>query len=377
MSAPQSQRLLHWLRAEALPFWGKTGWDAKNGGFHERFFFDKTPDTLAIRRTRVQWRQIYVLAHAYTLGWVDDLKPALKGLEYLIENAWSPDGAPGFVQALTPMGEVADATRDAYDHAFAILALTWLAHASRDAQVEALLTRVLAFCDADLTDAEGFLLEAIPPALPRRQNPHMHMLEAMLALIETLDYPGARTRAARFRAMLETRFIDPETGFLLEFFSKDWQPIPAQGAKSIEPGHMAEWCWLIRKYERLCGAEPSSVPTAFFSAARRFAEPQFGFLPDEADTRFTLRKGSRRLWPQTEWIKAELARFGSGEAGAGQAAEAAIKAMLETYLSGPYPGGWYDIYDASGKVAIDTVPTSTLYHIFVCATEAHRLHSAG
>ncbi|WP_166443672.1 AGE family epimerase/isomerase [Rhabdaerophilum calidifontis] len=368
-----ARRFVSWLRNEALPFWSDRGWDARRGGFHERMFFDGKADDLVMRRTRVQWRQIYVYAHAHELGWTAGLKIALKGLEHMIARAWAPDGAPGFVHVLNPDGSVSAGKRDAYDHAFAILALSWLSRASGDAQVRALLDRVMDFCEEALTDANGFLIEALPPELPRRQNPHMHMLEAMMAALETVNHPDAAARATRYRRMLERSFLDRETGLLVEFFDDDWNVITEEGAAVVEPGHMAEWVWLIRKYEKLLGQKASPLGTHLLGAALRAAEPQTGFLIDEIDTAQQVRRASRRLWPQTELIKAWLAQAETGADRAEEAADTLIGTLLATYLSGPFAGGWYDRYDAAGAIGIDTVPASTLYHIFVAAVEADRV----
>lgn len=367
------RQLVTWMKRDALPFWATKGWDARRGGFHERFFFDGMADDLVLRRTRVQWRQIYVLAHASELGWHDGLRLAFRGLENMLEKAWAPDGAPGFVHILQPDGSVAEGKRDAYDHAFALLALSWLARATGDAQVRALLDLVLDFCESKLTDEAGYLREAIPEEFPRRQNPHMHMLEAMMAAVETVSHPEAAMRATRYRKMLEKTFLDRSTGLLLEFFDQDWKPIIEDEASIVEPGHMAEWVWLIRKYERLFGQKASPIGTHLLGAALRAAEPDYGFLIDEIDSLQQVRKASRRLWPQTELIKAWLAQAEIGVERADEAAEKLIDNLMATYLSGPFAGGYYDSYNGTGEISIDTVPASTLYHIFVAAAEADRL----
>ena len=254
-----------------------------------------------------------------------------------------------------------------------MLALSWLARTTGDAQVRALLDLVLAFCEEKLTDANGYLREAIPDEFPRRQNPHMHMLEAMIAAVETISHPEAAMRATRYRRMLEKTFLDRSTGLLLEYFDANWRPVIEDEASVVEPGHMAEWVWLIRKYERLFGQKASPIGTHLLGAALRAAEPQYGFLIDEIDSLQQVRLGSRRLWPQTELIKAWLAQYETGVDRADEAAETLIEHLSATYLSGPFAGGWYDSYNAAGEISIDTVPASTLYHIFVATAEADRL----
>jgi mannose-6-phosphate isomerase len=359
-----------WMKRDSLPFWSISGWDEKHGGFHERFDFKASPDVSAPRRTRVQWRQIYVLAHASMLGWTDGLRLAFKGLERLLARAWSPDGSPGFVEVLNPDGSVLSARRDSYDHAFALLALGWLSRASGDAQVRTLLDVVLAFVRENLTDPKGFLLESLPPALPRRQNPHMHMFEAMLALAETVGHPDALKEAARYRRMLERTFIDRKSRLLLEFFGDDWKAVEENGASIVEPGHMAEWVWLLRKHDQMLNQPPTPLATHFLGSALCAAEPVHGFLIDEIDTLSQPRKLTRRLWPQTELIKAWLAQARTGADRADEAAERLIERMMKTYLAGPFAGGWIDQFDAQGEPAVALVPASSLYHVFVAAAEA-------
>lgn len=368
-----ARRMVRWMKADALPFWATRGWDAKRGGFHERFFFDGTPDDLTVRRVRVQWRQIYVLAHAAELGWHNGLKLAFQGLERLLEKAWAPDGAPGFAHVLAPDGSVVESERDPCDHAFAILALCWLAKSTGDAQVRALLNLVMDYCENVLSDTEGYFIEKPEGAVLHRQNPHMHMFEAMLAATEALAHPDAPARAARYRRMLEERFLDPDSGALIEELDANWRPVTMNGAALVEPGHMAEWAWLLRRHERQIGQKASPVATHLLGAALRAAEPQHGFLIDAIDTAQNVRSASRRLWPQTELTKAWLAQAEAGVERAEDAAEAIIEAMSGTYLSGPFPGGWIDKFGQDGAVAIDTVPASTLYHLFVATTEAERV----
>jgi mannose-6-phosphate isomerase len=277
------------------------------------------------------------------------------------------------VQALSGDGAVLDPRRDSYDHAFALLALSWLARASGDAQVRALVDRVFDFVCEELTDSNGFLLESLPPALPRRQNPHMHMFEASLAMVETLGHAGAASRRDRYRRMLEKIFIDRPSGMLIEFFGDDWKPVIEDGASIVEPGHMAEWAWLIRRHEQQKVMKPGPLATHLLGSALRASEPRHGFLIDEIDTSGRARKTSRRLWPQTELIKAWVAQSESGVERAGEAAESVMAAMLKTYLAGPFPGGWIDQFDADDQPMVKDVPASSLYHIFLAIAEADRL----
>lgn len=361
------------MKQDCLPFWASKGWDDRHGGFHEAFDFKGRPDGSALRRTGVQWRQIHVLARASLLGWTDSLRVAFQGLEHLLSHAWSPDGRPGFVASLQPDGSIAEARRDPSDHAFALMALAWLARASGDAQVRALLDVVLAFLREELTDDRGFLRESQPAALPRRQSPHMHMFAAMLAMAEAVGHPEALAEAARYRRMLERTFLDRKTRLLLEFFDHDGKPLEEGGASIVEPGRMAEWVGLLRRHDQMLDEPATPLGTHFLGAALRAAEPVHGFLIDEIDTLSQPRKLSRLLSSQTALIKAWLAQAETGADRADQSAERLIENVMATYLAGPFPGGWFDQFDARGAVIGTQVPAATLDALFSAAVEAERV----
>ncbi|MBX6427000.1 MAG: AGE family epimerase/isomerase [Variibacter sp.] len=371
-------KLRAWAIETALPFWATTGYDARRGGFHERLDLAGAPDVACPRRTRVQARQIYVYAHAAVLGWHPDAAQiALRGLEFVLASSRSPDARPGYAHSLSADGEIANALRDTYDHAFILLALAWVARATGDSQVHALIDEVLAFIDEHLAAENGGFHEGAPATTPRRQNPHMHMFEAMLALHETVGHAEALPRARRILTLLEQTFLDAQTRTIREYFDEDWRPAPGELGDIIEPGHHAEWAWLLRKYERLTGETPHVAARHLVETACRFSEAGTGFLIDEADRFGRVRKATRRCWPQTELAKAWLAEHEAGRPGAAEKAAQALVGLAGDYLKGPFPGAWYDSLDAGGKPNIAFVPASTFYHLFCAIAEADRLLGTG
>ncbi|MBN8920051.1 MAG: AGE family epimerase/isomerase [Rhizobiales bacterium] len=369
-----ARALRQWAVAQALPLWASAGWDADRGLFHERLHRDGTPDRACPRRAMVQARQIYVFAHAATLGWHPDARErALAGVTALQSRYWARDGAPGYAFSIATDGTLADATRDAYAHAFVLLAIAWAYRASGDAQIIGLVDTLLAFIDAHLTHRDGALHESVPPRLPRRQNPHMHLFEAMLALHECTGHPQALPRARALFALMRSRFLDPETGTLREFFDDDWRPAPGIARDHIEPGHHAEWVWLLHRYRTATGEDTSALADDLFATVRRFADPVNGTLIDEADRFGHVRKASRRLWPQTEAAKAWLAHAEAGDADAAAQAARILAQVHAAYLSGPVPGAWHDQLDADGKAAGAFVPASSLYHLVGAIAEADRV----
>jgi mannose/cellobiose epimerase-like protein (N-acyl-D-glucosamine 2-epimerase family) len=190
-------KLLKGLMIEkSLPLWSSNGWDPVLGGFVERLDREGRPDREASRRVRVQARQIYCFAKAALQGWYPEgRRIALNGLDYLLAKAKSPDGLPGFVHLIEANGTAVDLRRDTYDHAFILLALATVYQLETDARIRYEIDSVLIFLDVNLRSAHGGFIEGLPPALPRRQNPHMHLFEAMVALFDATKDGTFQNRA--------------------------------------------------------------------------------------------------------------------------------------------------------------------------------------
>ena len=353
-----------WTTEDALPFWLRAGYDAANGGFYEITDFAGRGDGTARKRVRVQARQIYVMAHAHLLGWAPGgLDLARKGIDYVIGSAWASGG--GWVHLLNPDGSVADAKHDAYDHAFMLLALGWYYRASRDPRALDWIARTLRFMDETLWDSAGACwFEDDKHGLPRRQNPHMHLLEAFMALFEATGDAAFLGRAQAMVALFSERFFRNKTKTLCEFFDNSWKPASGLDGRIVEPGHHFEWVWLLSEYERLSGEDFRTERDSLFAFAERIGrEPGTGLIYDAVLDDGTLHQASKRCWPQTEALRALIARRRDGYSVDEEIAQVTGN-LLDRYLATEVPGLWQDQFGPDNEPLAKTVPASSLYHIF-------------
>ena len=362
-----------WMRNAALPVWAKTGWDDQRGGFHERLNLDSTPDLDAVRRVRTQARQIYVYAHAHVLDWFDGKALALNGLDYLVGKAWRMGGAGGWVMKLNPDGSVADKTCDLYEQAFALLALAHAYRISGDAQIKTLAGDTLAFIDETLGHTSGGWREAEPDRQPRRQNPHMHMFEASLALHQAFGGQEHLARAGNILKLMRNHWLCP-TGALLEDFRADWSPLAGEDGRKTEPGHQFEWVWLLDRYTALSGNETGPEASSLYTFAKTYgSSPATGLIVAAVRDDGVLVDGSARTWQQTEHLKAALVQAQRGRSGEWDNAQDALHQLLTKFLKPAPSGCWIDAYDAAGNPAVTNITASTLYHLMVAAVETGRI----
>jgi mannose/cellobiose epimerase-like protein (N-acyl-D-glucosamine 2-epimerase family) len=359
------------LIEHSLPLWSREGWDSAAGGFVEKLDIEGRADRAAPRRVRVQARQIYCFAKAAQMGWYPQGREiAIKGLDYLLAKAKSPDGRPGFVHLLDPDGSIVKATRDTYDHAFVLLALSTVYQLSGDAQVRDEIDSLLAFFDCDLRSPHGGFLEGIPATMPRGQNPHMHMFEASIATFDATGDAVFQNRAGELYGLFVANFYDPQRQVLGEYFEEDWSKIEPV---IVEPGHQAEWVWLLNGFERITGCPTARHRSQLLNAALRYRDDVTGCLFDEGDGDGNIRKFTRRCWPQTEIAKAWIAQAEAGEQGAADEAREALTRLYRHYLRHPVLGGWYDQFDRDGRSLVASIPASSFYHILCAVAEAERV----
>jgi mannose/cellobiose epimerase-like protein (N-acyl-D-glucosamine 2-epimerase family) len=229
-----------WLREFALPLWASSGFDERRDAFEEQLEFSGAPVAGVARRLMVQARQVSVFAAAALSGvYSDGAIMSLRAVRSMIDTYFESDGAPGWTFSADQLGRLVDVKRDLYAHAFAIFAIAWAMRLERDRRFENVLARTLGFLDHSFTDrASGGYWDCLPrPDSLRRQNPHMHLFEALLTLYETTRRDDVLERCHNLHQLALSRFFDAGTGAMREYFNNKWIVHPAVGAGSVEPGH--------------------------------------------------------------------------------------------------------------------------------------------
>ncbi|MFZ5616480.1 MAG: AGE family epimerase/isomerase [Pseudomonadota bacterium] len=370
-------RLMQWHLANVLPLWARAGVDAR-GGFYESLDFSGAPLTGQKRRVRVQSRQVHAFTQAARKGWlIEGEAIAAKGFNRLIETACPDMAARGCVHVIDDEGAVVDARRDLYDQAFLLLACASRMEAANDPRAAEIASNTLRFLDRELSSPCGGYREDDNGAAPRRQNPHMHLFEATMALYSATGDNAHLVRACAIERLFSNRFLDRKAGVLREFFNEDWT-LDAKTGDMIEPGHMMEWAYLLHRFETLGGEKRADEKRMLYRSAKAIAAAKDApFLPNAALIGQKPIRSARRLWPQTEFLRAALVLACEGEEAAAADAAQLIEALFKSYFDQKTAGLWCDEFDAEGRPIAKDVPASILYHLHEavsCAAECrHKL----
>ncbi len=362
-----------WLFDQALPLWSTVGVDG-DWGFVEELTLAGTPAEVGYKRLRVQARQVYVFSHAALLGFPPGLEAAANGWRFMRDHGWLATG--GWARRLDDRGGVLDDTLDLYDQAFALFAAAWWAKASGESEPIEFAHRTLDAIDTTLASptGRGWLSDSGPNP-SHLQNPHMHLLEAMLALTTVSSDDRFVQRADDVIRLFETTLFDERTGTLAEYYDADWARSPGVRGRIVEPGHHYEWAWLLHTASGVTNA-PSVAAKRLFDFAESHGSKAGAPIYDEVLDDGTLHVDSFRLWPQTEAIKAHLAVFESTGVLRPERVRVLLDVLLDTFLGGSVRGAWVDRTDASMTPVSTKIPASSLYHVVLALTELLRMEPA-
>lgn len=354
-----------WLFETAAPLWATEG-VCEDGQFAERLTLDGRRVNMP-RRLRVQARQIYSFVAIGALGWSGPWKAIVeRAMGILLEHG--VEGA-NFVHLFDEQGNVVDRRRDLYDHAFGLFALAHAARALGDERLEAVAHKVMDEMDANWRRPEGGFWEGeITACPPYRQNPHMHMFEAGLALSQVSGHPRWRSLVEELGLLFRSRFQNADTGAVTEYFSADWHRLETESGRIVEPGHCLEWAWLFEA----AWADGAGTPVA--DALVQFARQhgicaERGVAINEVSLDGEILDGNARLWPQTERLKAAVIRYRRLGSEAERREVVAAYQGLAAYFDTPCRGVWYDRWLADGEWVAEDAPASSFYHIVCGLTE--------
>jgi mannose-6-phosphate isomerase len=312
-----------------------------------------------------------VYCHATALGLYDGRLLAARAFERMIRDFWQA-GEGGFTFRADRHGRPIDTTRTAYDQAFALLAAGWLYRITREEACIGWAHRTLKFLDQHLADRAHAGYADSVGAATRCQNPHMHLFEALIVLFETTGNESFLARADVLYDMFRAHFFDRGIGALREFFDEGWRPAADGKGDLIDPGHQFEWVWLLRQYRRYRPGPSEEIERLFAFGRTHGVDPRDGLVMDEVTAAGQVHRGTKRLWPQTEHLKALVVRAET-DATEGLAEIDRVAGLILRHYLVRDVGTWKDQMNADGTPIAAPAPASSFYHLFLAFAEGVRV----
>ncbi len=375
-TAPQraaAQRFVRHVFTDMAALWLGHGWDAAGGHSFERLrAADLKPVPLGYRRSMAVARQLFFFAQAWRFTGNDACAERAHALYADLTGRFWDKQHDGWFFSLGDDGKPADPRKDTYGHAFAIFALS--EYGGIFAQPAAIdwARRTLEVVKRRLLLPQGWLAQRASrdwrdQDMALEQNPHMHLLEALLAL-HGATRDAAVLQEAQLPLLLFMQRLRADDGTrVLEHFDAAGRPNGETG-RIVEPGHSYEWAGLLRDYAAASGeAQYRAIAAPLVAwADAHGVDPQHGGIYDELDTEGRVVNDRKRIWPLTECIKAQAMRAtDTAEPAAFTALDRRIAFLTQHYLTPG--GGWREFLRRDLTPDSDYLPATTPYHLATAA----------
>ncbi len=348
-----------------------------SGGFFERLNQDTSPMDIEYKRLVTQCRQIYVNSYAYNNTKSEHFLLAAKhGFDFIVDNYLDKYG---WYFSVTPNGKPFDTHLDLYAHAFVILCLSQYYLATHEKSALILSKQTLEFIKSHFKTEIGFY-EALdnnlqPIARIRRQNPHMHLLEACLSMYEVAE-DVAYLQLSDYLITLFEKFFYQE-GKLLEFFNDNLDTHPEKG-HILEPGHHFEWTWLLHKRISLAPSTKNMqglkqyIKQLFLRGREDGIDTKFGGIYNEVGCDGDIINPNKRIWVITEAIRAHCVYYANYKnIETIESLENILTTFKQKYIS--TNGNWVEICNEDLSPQTNYMPGTTTYHIFINILESKAL----
>lgn len=376
-----AQRLLQrWV-----PKWYEAFPDPATGGFYERLGKGFQPRFVGNRRLLTQCRQLAIYSHA-ALQRPRQFKPDLKTIfETLVQKYYVPETG-GWRFSLGDDGLPADNSYELYSLTFVIFSFSHYYRITQDERARDYARHLLDFIARHFSvPGQPGYIEAIdeklkPIARIRRQNPHMHLLEACLFAEETWPDPAYSEMSDRLIGLFSQYFYIPERQMLCEFFTDDLQPDPGTGHR-VEPGHYFEWIWLLKKHAALRGdpTQHDAACSGLLTWANKHGwDKVYGGIFDVLTPEGVVLSDTKRIWPFAEALKANALMIDTASDRDAIKARMAdmVRVFRENYMQ--ERGFWVEWLNRDLSPATDYMPGTTPYHVYFGIMETRAvIHARG
>jgi mannose/cellobiose epimerase-like protein (N-acyl-D-glucosamine 2-epimerase family) len=371
-----SQKLfLRWV-----PKWYDAFIDQERGGVYERVGHSFKPVLTGQRRLLTLCRQIAIYSDCVSREANRNFRPDLEKLfDHMLGYFYRENGR--WIFSINDQMDALDESEDLYSYAFVIFSLAHYYRATRDKRAQELALSTLSRLDHAfrMPELKG-LAEGLAPdgsfqkEKPRRHETHMHLFEGCLFAYEIFQDEAFRIMADEMADLFTSYFFDMEGVVLSEYYTDTLKPVASQGHIITEPGHYCEWIWLLKKHAGILGDKEFYDPVCkkLINFANKYGwDEDYGGIYDELDPEGNVVRDTKRIWPFTEALKANVLMLDVKTMDKNfikQRLSEMLKTFLENYMS--ERGFWTEWLDRNLQPQTDYMPGTTPYHVYFGITEA-------
>lgn len=241
-----------------IPYWTRHAIDSKNGAFYTNL--DRNWNTAAdkIKYPSMISRNIFGYSAAYLLtGDEQYIKIAGETVKSLINNGWDKTYG-GWYDALDETGKPIWFTKDTFVQIYAITGLAMYYFVTHDSLALDYIEKSNFIMETNYRDNKyGGYYKILNQDLTVKDSTK-DFASQVAPLSGYLIYLYLATREQKYLEQMERvmntvvdKMIDPESGWVQEYFNRDWSPTSGTDKKLISIGHNIETAWMLYRLYRL------------------------------------------------------------------------------------------------------------------------------
>ena len=242
---------------DILPYWSEYSVDSDSGAFITNLGADWDPGSDSHKYPSMIGRHIFSYSAAYLMtGNEEYLDIAKKTRDFLLEHAWD-DEHGGWYNVLQRDGTPSVTSKNIFIQTYALTGLAMYYLVTRDREVLRYIEKTDSLLEASLLDMAngGYynmagqdwqVIDSNKSFASQVAPVSGYLLYMYLA---TYD-PDYLCRSQRIMDCVSYRMKDPESGWILEYFDKDWNIIESD-PDIINVGHNLEVAWMLLRLAML------------------------------------------------------------------------------------------------------------------------------
>ncbi|MEE3895535.1 AGE family epimerase/isomerase [Priestia megaterium] len=366
--SPTAFREPHTLKQhifDTLHFYYPACIDNKNGGYIHEYYDDGTVNNTHSKHLVSTARFIYIFSVGALLDGPDWCKEAAQhGIRFLQNNHYDREHG-GYFFEIADDGEVKDDSKQAYGHAFALLASS-VAYQAGISEAKETIEQVYDMMEKYFwEDAHGFYRDEwdaswSASSLYRGQNANMHMCEAMLSAFEATRDKKYLDRAYTLAKGVTQQLAERSGGMVWEHYDTDWQPDWDYNKNNTKdefrpygfiPGHQFEWSklllWLDRHRSENWMTERAK--DLFDKGWNRGWDAKYGGLYFALSPQEEVIDRDKNYWVMAEAISAaSLLGVKTADSGYWKAYDALFSYCQKHFIDHTH-GGWYQLLNQQNE----------------------------
>ena len=370
------EKLVFWMKDEALPLWREHGIDHQLGACYDRLLENGSPDLQANRQMEVQAQFIYIMARSKQLGWSVGGQEIVKSMaNFVSRHGTLPCRSDGYVRALDAQLNIIDSTHDLQDHAYFILSSIATYSAFGDGSDVRRAFNIIEWLDIKHTHPEGGWDEGSYTAQIRRSRSHLQLFVAFIYLFEVTQNEFWLGRARQLHKLFCDKLYDSNLGIVWDEYDDRWQRQTSDLSDRVSTESLLRWSSALGRFAKATGEVTPEARTLYLSAIRLGRDPATGLFLEVVTSKGQALSKTKTCKTLSEYVRASLYLAEAGDAAAQAQVVEGINLLFQHFVSKEFPGGCFNLLGENNLPLLHGFDVASLFALFETALLASKVLS--